>query len=1175
MRDSVDSMHGGIFHAKYFYDEGEKAMVEFLLGRAGTGKSTFCLRAIQAEMRADPLGAPIFLLLPEHATYETERRLAQQMQGEGYFRAKIFGFRRFAHYILDNTGGGALPRISAVGQNLLARRVLEAKAKELQTFARAAKLRGFTESLLEALQEFQNYDLDAEGLQKAAAQTPDEILQAKLTDFALLYDAFKTQLQGRYNDTGDLLAETARRLPSFPELAQAKVFVDGFAFFNPQERKILHVLFQQAQSVCITLCMDTEYSYENFYEGSLFHRPYRTLCTLEAEANELGVAHRRRALRQTWRFQSSALKTIETNLFRLPLHAHTEVDGLCIVEAATRRLEMEAVAADILRLCREENYRRRDIVILLRDAENYEATLPLVLEDYGISYFLDSKRPSVHHPLAELLRSALEVMQGFRYEAIFRALKTGYFPLEREQVDLLENYVLEFGIQGQKRWAQEEPWTWRRWHGLQNPQAEAEETTRVTQVDALRRDAIRELLTLKEALQDAQDVRAMTTALYTFLEALHVPETLTQEADAAEEAGALALALEHRQIWEGVISLFDQMVETSGEEHLSTRALAQIVEDGLDALDIALIPPGLDYVTISSFDEGRANARAVYLLGANDGVMPRQSHESGLLSDADRLRLHDLNIEIPQGTKDNAFQESFLLYRGFTKAREYLWVSYALTDAEGGALAPSPLIGRLRTLFPRVHFLSLPLENAQRQDELLLAEGRRAITSLASALRAFREGQGFLPFWQDVYNWALQSPHRQALEMVLQGFFAQTRAESLPEKLATSLYLRRGSLRGSVTRFEAFAACPFQHFAHYGLNLTERRERQLRLPDLGIFLHGVLRDFGLRVKEAGKLWRDVNEDEARQMIGDIAQNLAPRLQNELLLSTPLYRNLLTRLKETAEQSVQRLMELDSTSNFHPLALEKDFGLGKGGLRAMTYDVPQVPNARLEVTGQIDRIDRSEDGQYFSVIDYKTGAASIALWEVFYGLKLQLLTYLLAGGIFLEVEGKKTLPAAMLYFFLKNPVVNVPHAPSEKELQKAREDLCRMPGWALDDPVLLRAMDQTGKFLRIAFRKDGGYMQKSLDKLRTAEQFETLLAYTERVLKQMGTRILQGEMAASPSRHSKGTACERCLYRSVCGFDPRLGYVYHKLKEMKTDEAMQAIDEIMGKKHTEKKEEDKG
>lgn len=97
-----------------------------------------------------------------------------------------------------------------------------------------------------------------------------------------------------------------------------------------------------------------------------------------------------------------------------------------------------------------------------------------VFRDYDIPFFIDQKRTMLNHPLVELIRSTLEIINGnWRYEPIFRAIKTELiFPSRlnpgklREQMDRLENYVLAYGIQGDK-WTKKKRWIYRRIRGLE------------------------------------------------------------------------------------------------------------------------------------------------------------------------------------------------------------------------------------------------------------------------------------------------------------------------------------------------------------------------------------------------------------------------------------------------------------------------------------------------------------------------------------------------------------------------------------------------------------------------------------------------------------------------------------------------------------------------------------
>ena len=1140
-------------------------MIEFLLGRAGTGKTHACLAAMAARMKEEPMGSALVLLLPEHATYRAERRLAAMMTdgGEGFVRSLVFGFKRFARHVLQETGGTAAARITSVGRRLLLKRILAEEANHLQAFARAAKQRGFTETLENALQELKSYGLKEESLREVQPMLSDEALCQKLDDLALIYRRYREKMAGRYSDTGDMLDALAAKIPASNLLDGAEIWVDGFSFFNPQERSILKALFQKAKDVHITLTFEPTEEGKSQREGSLFYRQAQTLQQMKLMAEAMHLPVRVRALTENQRFTQGTLAAVERGGFSFPLAPERGAAGIALVETATRRLEMEAAAADIVRLCREEGLRWRDVAILLRDEAAYGDMLALILEDCGIPYFRDNKRAGVHHPLAELIRSAFEVLRGWRYDAVFRALKTGFFPQTRGEIDLLENYVLEFGIRG-SRWTMEEAWHWHRRRSLDEEYAGADEKEKehLAKIDYYRRAVAKPLQAFALAVKGAATVRGFAEAIYQLLLVLEAPQKLDRWADEAERAGRLAEAREHRQIWNDVISLLEQMVETNGDEEIKVREFEEVLGDGLDALQISLIPPGLDYVTVADFDQNSVeNARAVYILGANEGVMPRRSREKGLLSDADRLHLKEAGLELPQGSVESSFSERFLLYKGFTKARDYLWVSYALADTEGGALLPSSLIGQIRTVLPDVRLRTISLDGVH---ERLFAGGRQAVAGLASALRRYREKKTLAPFWCDVYNWALHAEKMQGvLQKVLQGIFSHAEEAALPEALSAALYTKNRRLRGSVTRFEAFRACPFRHFAHYGLRLTERSERGFRVPDLGILLHAALRDFGERLKGEGRRWREVSEEECGEILHEILAMLAPRLQNEILLSTKQYQNLLSRIEETAKKALVRLIDLDKASDFHPVAFERSFGLAPGSLPPLTYALSD--SCLLEITGQIDRIDMDETGRYFLIMDYKTGGAYINLIEVYYGLRLQLLTYLLvAKNLLAHTEEKELLPAAMLYCFLKNPLITASHRIDEREAKKLLQGKLKMPGWVLADADVIRALDATCSFTKVALTQKGEIDKRRLDSVKTAEEFAILLDYIAYILTDTGRQILAGEVRALPYRLKDKTACQYCPYIAVCGFDTLVpGFNYRRLQNHEDAELMDSM-ELKGK-----------
>lgn len=1178
-------------------------MLEIIAGRSGSGKTKYCLDSIKDALVANPLGRSIILLLPEHMTYKVERELATMLSedGQGFCRCYIYGFRRFAYQVLQEVGGGLEAGLSELGRQLLLRQLIDKRrrGKELHSFMRAAGQRGFAAELGDIINELKTYCIAPGDLQDLAGEIgeKDTRLTAKLGDIAMLYRDFNEAMAGKYNDGKDIMAKLVERLPMSKIVQGADLWLDGFQFFNPLEKLILAKLFTLCQDVHITLTLDTAELKEGqpWYDvprEDVFYRSQLTRNYLLQMAEELGMHREERWLMGGGRYQSELLRAMEASWLSYRVQPQTgDTQGVLeLTEAANPRLELEAMAHDIVCRVREDGYKWQDIGILIRDAATYESLAEMVLREYHIPFFNAMQRKCTHHPLAELVRSALAICQGYRgwsYENIFRALKTGFFKeacqLLPDTLDTLENYVLAFGIKGKARWTQEEPWTYSHRQGVDgerelSEEAQAEEEALLSLINMARQGVAAPLAHLQEKLQAAQkdsSARAMAQAVYEFFEELRVPEQLGQWAEFDEAQGDLAGAREHRQIWSSIMELLDQLVElgVTGEQNLLAEFTATL-EEGLDSLSISLIPPGLDYVSMASFDQNTLdNMRAIYIVGANAGAMPRHASENIILSDADRVAIN----QVEQGSdiagklekrlsviaQENSYQEAYLIYKAFTEPRELLWVSYALSDDSGSAKEPARLVKWLRKLAPDVKL------NEVLQGEGFVVKKRQALSSLGLALRHCKDTGSLEPKWQAVYNWLLthSTKKEKGLARLQKALSSRLGADKLPKELAHALFAPNRFLRGSVTRLERYNSCPFQYFAQYGLRLQERRISQFSSMELGTLLHAVLREFGEQLQSENRRWSDVTEAEQKKLCHEILYRLAPKLNNNILFQQKQLEIQLRRIERTAASALRRLCALDAVSQLHPSYFEQGFGaLGRdANTKALELVYRLSDRQFLSLNGQIDRIDMTDDGRYFMIMDYKTGNAAINLMDVYYGIKLQLLTYLLvAGQMLAEQRGEETVPVAMLYYFLKRPIIDIKQQLSPQEVQQALDKSLHMPGWIVADKELVELIDtsfrngKTSRFIGVRLKKDDSFYSSAT--LKTERELELLLVYVEKLLQATGEDILSGRIEPKPYRNNQYTPCGYCSYRPLCGFDAQLdGFSYNEVEKISDNDLLKQIE----------------
>lgn len=1139
--------------------------LSFVLGRAGSGKTTRCLQDIRQAVEGSRIGPPLILLVPEQATFEMEAALTRQSGAGGMIRAGVLSFRRLAWQVMKETGGAARGRLSETGRRMVLRALLELGKGNLRLFGRAAARPGFSERLAGTIGELKTYCIGPDDLLAFHAASPAQrgLLEDKLHDLVLLYRSLNDHLSQHHTDPDDYLDLLAQGLPGAASLQGARIWVDGFAGFTPQEFRVLEALLQHCAEVTIALCIEPDQAGSIPDEQDPFYKAHRTYQELIELAGRLGAAVcEPRIMPVCHRFAGRKdLAHIEESLNLRPRRPFDgTAENIRLVAAHNRRAEVESAARAIIALTRDEGFRWRDIAVYVRNLPDYADLIEHVFRDFDIPVFLDYKRPMLHHPVSELARSALEtVVSRWAYAPVFHYLKTDLTGLARDEVDELENYVLAHGIRG-LRWIDGRPWTYRRRYsiGEDEPVPGEAEMAQLERINAIRARASDALAGFEREVATEPTVTGISTALIHLFQTLGVEETLADWATLAQEKGRLDRARVHVQAYNGLIGLLDEMVEAFGDRKMTPERYLQILEAGLEGLKLGLIPPGLDQVFAGSLDRSRnPDSRAVFLLGVNEGVIPSRAPEAGVFTDVERERLLERGLRLADSEERRLFDEQYLVYLGLTRASEHLTVSYALADQEGSGLAPSTVINDLKSLFPGLEPANVPLEPVGDEHDLsFLAHPIRARSYLAGRLRESIKGAPLHPVWYSAYNWLLEhdpGPTRH----VLSALFYRNDGGALSPQTAAALF--ENGLRAGITQVELFNACPFAHFARYGLSARERPRFAARPPEFGMFFHAAVKQLVEALPWPLRPGEGPDEHEIRHMVDTVADRLVPQLHNEFALSSARQRYLVRKLKGVLHASMLALAEQSRRGGFVPVALERGFGYS-GELPPLKLD---VPGRKLELIGRIDRIDKAEAAgrTFLRVIDYKSGYAGLDLGDVYYGLKLQLLSYLQVAVRNAErLVGTAAEPAGMLYYKIQKPVISA-NAPLEDD-QLAREMLkqFKMNGLVLNDSAVIELIDAHASgyspVIPVFRKTDGTYRETT--SMVASDQFESLFSHLDTTLKQSFARMADGEVAIRPFRRQHLTACRNCPFKPVCQFDPGTGNRYRNLVNLPHDELWQSI-----------------
>ncbi|MBB6449124.1 ATP-dependent helicase/nuclease subunit B [Geomicrobium halophilum] len=1157
--------------------------LRFYIGRSGSGKTTTLLNEVEKMLVKDPVdGPPILYLVPEQMTFQVEYQLTKQTGGIS--RAHVMSFSRLALRVMQETGGSARDRLQRAGVHMLLRKIVEEEKKNFRVFKKAADTDGFISEMERMMTELRRQALTPELITEGQAQLDGDGKSAtitdKLHDIALVFDRFEDVFHGTYMNTEEALKWLVQQLPDSDWLKGATVFIDGFHDFSPQELQVIESLFSKIDKLAIALTLDhipTNETSPN--ELDHFYLPAKTYTKLTTMAKEHGYGWHVNTFFSSKRFQEKGLSLLEQKRDTQPTpQSESSGDAIQVYEAVHRRAEVEGVARTIINLVRDQGYRYRDIALLLRDSGPYNDLIKRVFSRYEIPIFLDEKRAMMHHPVAELIRSTLEIVEkNWPFEAVFRALKTDlFFPrsgsweIWRERVDELENYALAHGIYG-SQWKDGSRWSYRRHRNIMdNPvQTDAEKEIEA-RINHTRDQLITPLLTFEQRLKKSSNIRERCKALYLLLEELELPIKIEMIRDQAVADGALESASEHDQVWENVINLLDQFVDAAGEDELSLFYFNRMIDSGLESMQFAIVPPAIDQVTIADMERSRLpDIRATFILGCNEGIIPARPEEDGLIRDRERDQLEKVGISVGPSANERLWNEPFYLYMAEASPANRLIFTYALADEDGKTLLPSPIIERLLTRFPDIQkylFQSDATSVASSEQSSFVSHPEQAIEELALQFKNWQGGEKIPLIWWEVYNWFTREPEwHDRLRTAIGSLFYKNQAAGLEQETTRALYGK--DIETSVSRMEMFQQCAFRHFSTYGLGLQERETYKLEAPDIGELFHAALKDVSNVVQENNLTWMALTDDDCRRIAQETVQRILPYIQRNIMFSSHRHAYLSKKLEEVIVRTTSTLRTQAKSSSFVPIGLEVEFGNKKKDIPSPQFQLANGINMSLR--GRIDRVDRAESdhGPILRIIDYKSSEQKLRLSDVFHGIALQMPVYLdIALNGANDWLGEDADIGGMFYFHVHNPVINAEENMDEEKISRELFKQFKMQGFLPADQNIASLMDQAlekgggpSAVIPAEITQKGTFSKRSSSVMKN-EDFESLRDYLHTKMRAIGEEMTNGTISINPYQKGKDEiACTYCPFQSVCQFDPTLySNDYRFLPKLTPEETIESM-----------------
>lgn len=1121
-------------------------MLNIFYGRENLDKEKFIY---------DNIGGRALLVVPDQFTLEAEHELIAHSGAKALMDVEVLSLSRLGYRLLEELGGSKRTFIDKYGRHMILSSIAAEEREKLQVFKGLEEKNSFIELVNNFISEMKQFNCGADELAEIARSVPDgSYTQRKLEDLYLLYSEYEAAIRGKYTDSEDYIDLFLGKISRSELVAGNHIWIYGFDSFAPKALSVIGELMQYAADVNLVLTYDDK---REARDADLFALAGTVIRNFENLAERRSIEVRKRAIPKTYTAErADKIQFIEQELYALPARKYARggqstnpaeggaseaaaagTDSLTLVAAANLYNEAESAACYVLELVRDFGYRFSDIKVICNDQETRGPILKRVFKEYGIDLVSDTSKDILQSSIVQYITALMDVVvEKYRTDLMIKMLKSGFGDLTNDEITDLENYAIKYKIRGTM---------WKRPFVRGESEYGAEALVRM---NAVREKALAFMPDL-EAIFEAETCGEFISGLYGFLyEKVKLPEKIADLTVLQTEQGRPDLAEETAQIWGKVIGIFDQMSEIMGEQKFRAAAFRDLFEAGISQVEIGILPPTKDGLMMGTMQRTRTGEmKALVVVGANEGVLPNEKPGSGLFGSDEKNLFKENGIELCKVDDVRFLEERMGIYRNLSKPRERLWISYSLSDAEGGPARPSGVFTKLAGLFGDTPVARDALN--RQSDAELVGAGPAGLRHLTEALQAACEGRPLAPHWHEALAWFKQNKP-EALEPIRAGIAFTNKQEDLGREMTAALYMGNiGSIREealepspelslSPSRLERYARCPFSHFVQYGLKPEERRIFEIAPREIGDIYHECLMEMsrhltarGIAITDPASPWMTISREECRTFVEDVIAKKSGTYREGILEAGNEEKYRGRRITDICEKVCWAVIEQVRAGEILRSSFEAPFGRGRR--------IPPIPvnlgeGRTAYIEGKIDRVDYLP-GERVKIIDYKTGNENFSVAEAEAGYRLQLMLYLEAS---LE---RRMKPAGVFYFKISEPMVDASGAAiGPEEISDKIQKSFKLNGVIVDDPNVIRnvAGDFSGisDVVPIRINKEGLISGTGKDNLLTDEEFESLREKVCEKVTDICKSLAGGGIEIHPMKTAATSACAYCRYKGICRFD---------------------------------------
>ncbi|MCL1936200.1 MAG: PD-(D/E)XK nuclease family protein [Defluviitaleaceae bacterium] len=1047
--------------------------INFILGRAGTGKSTKILKEM-IENKNNTV-----FIVPEQYSLSAEKDLLDFTKATN---VNVLSFKRLSIKIFYEFGLKDKVILDDVAKAMLLRKIMIDVKKNLVYYKNIKITQGFIQKLSHTISM-----LEAGGLGQlnTSINSLDTNIYYKTKDILLIYNTFIEYTQNNYISTEQALDITAQKIKNSNFLKNTDIYIDSFNSFTNLEYKVLTELFAISNKSTIILTTDID----NFEieKSDIFFETKTTLSKLYSICKKLNAKIENIFLTKNVRHKDNdEMLEFEKNIFEINHSFSYKTNNIKFHEYNTIYDEVFGITTDIFKLL-EDGYKFSDIAIII--PEKYHLYVENIFKEVKIPFFIDKTKDISTHPIINTLKNAIEiVINGWSADNVFSFLKSGLIDIEYEDIDLVENYVLAYNIKNYKwklDWQYKVPW------------ASEEDNEKILKyINIVKLDILGILVPFEEAFKN-KTVEETVLGIFKAMQSANIFKNILIDQN-------IELKKENILVYNKLVNLFEIMSEFLGDKKISKKEFLEIIDSGSLKSTRGKIPEISNSILVASFERSKLpNVSCIFAVGISFAF---ENSNYSLYSDIEKAKVNSFGANLIL-ENDILFENNFKLYSHFSKPSKKLFISYSKKDIKGSELQTSPIVTILKN-----KNISDDVKHKKITKNLLFKKLCEDIHNYYKDISKNEVSKEVL----QLYSYFLKKGYNlKKIEELSKGIQIPT----LSKENINLLYKER--INTSISKLEKYAVCPYSYFARYNLRASERKIFEFSKLQTGDIYHQLLNDF---FKNTNYNLRTITRDDIAKIVNEIMINIKDKYK--VFVENPKESHILKRLENIAMKSIWALSKQYAQGDFEIFDTEVEFG--KENIQSIVVDIND--KNKFVINGKIDRIDilQKDENKFVKIIDYKSSERRLQEKDINIGIGLQLIVYLKS-----ILEQKKffkndnIIPAGIFYFVLDNPFLEnltndiISHTDI---LEKKILEEFSMNGFILDDTIVLDAIQKEIKVIK-----------ESKNSKYEIQDFKRIMDNATEVLKDIGKEILSGNISPFSFKNRNKKDCEYCEYKPICNF----------------------------------------